>query len=207
MRLFCIKTCSCVCTQNIGQISALSTDLLSIEMFVSFSFTPYLLLILCSIISTTLKQEQLLKPTDLCQDLNCWQSWRAPRLVACLNRQLIPCCFLFVFPCWLQLHLPSDALSWLQGKTSNIMFSLCGQKCPWEIGCYQNIFDRNFVPINAKCFSWHMSCHLLQWLLVNDHKWLSTVLETDSSVSLLGKCVAERLGSSSAVTFRMGNQS
>lgn len=175
-------------------------------MFFSCSFTPYLLLIIISLAySQTRAAFEAYRPAPGSELLTELKS----SMARCLPRQTaqIPCCVPFVFPCWLQLHLPSDALLCLQGKTSNVTFSSCGPKCPWEIGYYQNIFDRNFVPINAKCFSWHKSCHLLPCLLVNDHKWLSTLLEMGSSVSLLRRCSAERLSYSSAVTFRTGNWS
>lgn len=98
------------------------------EMFVSCSFTHYLLLILHSVSHTqTIAAFETCRPVPGSKLLTELKS----SMACCLSRQTAdPCCFLFVFPHWLQLCFPSDVLSCLQGKTSNIMFSLWGPKCP-----------------------------------------------------------------------------
>lgn len=152
------------------QISALSTDLLSVEIFVSCNFIPYFLLILHSIL--TLWNNSSLWNPQTC--VRIYTADRADKLYGSLlisTDRTVSLLFSICLSALAVADLPPGSLSCLQGKTSN-MFLLCGAKYPWEIGYYQNIFDRNFVPINVKCFSWHMSCHLLQALLVNDHKWV-----------------------------------
>lgn len=123
----------------------------------------------------------------------------------CLSRQTAdPPCFLFVFPHCLQLHLPSDALSCLQGTTSNTVFSLCGPNVHERLATIKTY-------LRGTLFQWmrnvsaDVSCHFLQWLLVITNDCPLSWTQTHPSLCYVS--AQQRLGWSHAAMFRTGHWS
>lgn len=123
--------------------------------------------------------------------------------VACLDRELIPCCVLFVFPCWLQL-LCLPMLFLASRERHQTLCSHCVvQNVHETLAIIKTYLTGTSFQLmrNVTADTWVVIFYSDCLLMITNDCLLETLI-----CLLLRKRAAERLGWSSAVTFRMGNR-
>lgn len=171
-----------ICPQNISQISALSTGLLSTEMFRSFAVSlPR---------SPTIAA---FETYDLCQDLNCWQLKSS--MACCLSWQTADPLLCSVCLSLLAVAaLPSEALFCLQGETSRHVLTCVVQNVHERLAIIKTYLIGTLFQLTQKVSAdtqvviFYSDCLLM---ITNDCCPLSW---KQRHLSLLTTCAVEKLG-------------